>query len=121
MAKKAKRTIVSGIAHIHSSNNNTIISFSDEQGNIVAWSSSGAIGYKGTKKATPYAAGLAAEAVAKKVQELGIKKVRVHINGTGQGKDTAVRSIQASGIDITEINDLTPIPHNGCRPPKKPR
>ncbi|MDR1235138.1 MAG: 30S ribosomal protein S11 [Mycoplasmataceae bacterium] len=119
--KKRKLADVHGVAHIHASVNNTIVTITDVKGNAIAWSSSGAIGYKGSKKSTPYAAGLAAAAVAKNAMALGLKSVVVNVNGTGQGKDTAIRSLAAAGLQITEMNDVTAIPHNGCRPPKKPR
>lgn len=117
--KVKKKNVVKGIAHIHSTHNNTIVTFTDEQGNVVAWSSSGVIGYKGTKKSTPYAAGLAALAACEKAMYHGIKEVRVELKGTGPGKDTARKQIEAQGIRITSIKDVTPIPHNGTRPPKK--
>lgn len=120
MARKAKRkNITSGVAHIHSTHQNTIVSFSDEQGNVFAWSSSGAIGYKGTKKKTPYAAGLAAAAASESAKEHGLKEVRVEIRGIGPGKDAARKQIEVSGISVREVKDVTPIPHNGTRPPKK--
>lgn len=125
MAKKSttpkikKKNIVSGVAHIHSTYQNTIISFADEQGNVFAWSSSGAIGYKGTKKKTPYAAGLAAAAAAKLAKEHGLKECRVEMKGLGPGKDSARKQIEVSGIIVTEYKDVTPIPYNGTRPPKK--
>ncbi len=120
MAKKTKkRIIVSGVAHIHSTHQNTIVSFADEQGNVFAWSSSGAIGYKGTKKKTPYAAGLAAAAASEEAKKFGIKEVDVKLKGIGPGKDAARKQIEVSGIVIKGIEDVTPIPHNGTRPPKK--
>ncbi|MDR0674826.1 MAG: 30S ribosomal protein S11 [Mycoplasmataceae bacterium] len=119
--KKRKLADVHGIAHIHATVNNTIVTITDVKGNTIAWSSSGAIGYKGSKKSTPYAAGLAAASAAKNAMGLGLKSVIVNVNGTGQGKDTAIRSLAAAGLEITEMNDVTAIPHNGCRPPKKPR
>lgn len=120
MAKKAKRkNIAVGVAHIHSTHNNTIVTFADEQGNAIAWSSSGAIGYKGSKKSTPYAAGLAAQAAAEKAMAHGMSQVRVELKGTGPGKDAARKQIEVSGIKITEVKDVTPIPHNGTRPPVK--
>lgn len=118
--KKAKRkNITSGIAHIHSSHQNTIVTFTDIKGNVIAWSSSGAIGYKGTKKKTPYAAGLAAAAASEAAKEHGLKEVKVELKGLGSGKDAARKQIEVSGISVTEIKDVTPIPHNGTRPPKK--
>ncbi len=119
-AKKAKKkNITSGVAHIHSTHNNTIITFTDEQGNAFAWSSSGAIGYKGSKKSTPYAAQLAAAAAADSAKEHGLKEVRVELKGTGPGKDSARKQLEISGLKITQIKDVTPVPHNGTRPPKK--
>lgn len=119
--KKRKVTNVNGMAHIHSTVNNTIVTITDLQGNALSWSSSGVIGYKGSKKSTPYAAGIAATSAAKAAMAMGLKSVIVRVNGTGPGKDAAVRSIAAAGLEITEIADVTAIPHNGCRPPKKPR
>ncbi|MGY6171893.1 30S ribosomal protein S11 [Candidatus Mycoplasma pogonae] len=120
MARKVKRkNITSGVAHIHSTHQNTIVSFADEQGNVFAWSSSGAIGYKGTKKKTPYAAGLAAAAASEAAKEHGVKEVRVELRGLGPGKDAARKQIEVSGIIVKEVKDVTPIPHNGTRPPKK--
>ncbi len=119
--KKRKLTDINGAAHIHSTVNNTIISITDLKGNVITWSSAGAIGYKGSRKSTPYAAGLAATEAAKAAMLLGLKTVKVYVNGTGQGRETAIRSLAAAGLKITELNDVTPLPHNGCRPPKKPR
>ncbi|BAC44779.1 ribosomal protein S11 [Malacoplasma penetrans HF-2] len=123
MAKKRKKKLSSpeGISHIHASANNTIVTLTNTGGDAITWSSSGSIGYKGSKKSTPYAAGIAAETAAKVAIDLGLKKVIVKVNGTGSGKDTAIRSLHAAGLEISEIHDVTPIPHNGCRPPKKPR
>lgn len=121
MAKKKRLAFNNGIAHIHASANNTIVTITDERGNALTWASSGTIGYKGAKKKTPYSAGVAAEATAKEAMEMGLTTVKVYVNGVGRGKDTAIRSLQAAGLNISEINDVTPIPHNGCRPPKKPR
>lgn len=119
--KKRKLADVNGAAHIHSTVNNTIVTITDLNGNAITWSSAGAIGYKGSKKSTPYAAGLAATQAAKAAMLLGLKTVKVYVNGTGQGKETAIHSIAAAGLKITELNDVTPLPHNGCHPPKKPR
>ena len=119
--KKRKLADVNGAAHIHSTVNNTIVTITDLNGNAITWSSAGAIGYKGSKKSTPYAAGLAATQAAKAAMLLGLKTVKVYVNGTGQGKETAIRSLAAAGLKITELNDVTPLPHNGCHPPKKPR
>ena len=120
MARKTKRkNIAQGVAHIHSTHNNTIVTFTDELGNAIAWSSSGAIGYKGTKKSTPYAASLAAQAASENAMEHGMKEVRVELKGTGPGKDAARKQIEVAGIKVTEVKDVTPIPHNGTRPPRK--
>ena len=120
MAKKNKKRIVtSGIAHIHSTHQNAIVTFTDLQGNVFAWSSSGAIGYKGTKKKTPYAAGLAAAAAAEEAKKSGLKEVDVKLKGIGPGKESAKKQIEVSGIAIKSVEDVTPIPHNGTRPPKR--
>ena len=120
MARKTKKkNIVSGIAHIHSTHNNTIITFTDPLGNAFAWSSAGAIGYKGTKKSTPYAAQLATAAACDAAKEHGLKEARVELNGTGPGKDASRKQIEISGIKILEVKDVTPTPHNGTRPPRK--
>ncbi|AGM25835.1 30S ribosomal protein S11 [Spiroplasma syrphidicola EA-1] len=119
--KKAKKNILKGIAHIHSTFNNTIVTISDEAGNVISWSSAGAMGFKGSKKSTPYAAQMVAEAAGKASQEHGMNSVQVEVKGPGPGRDAAVRSIQAIGLEITSIKDVTPIPHNGARPPKRPR
>ncbi|QZX49064.1 30S ribosomal protein S11 [Mycoplasma sp. E35C] len=121
MAKKKKTVASNGIAHIHATSNNSIITITDINGNALTWSSSGAIGYKGAKKKTPYSAGVAAEKAAKEAMAMGLATVKVYVNGVGRGKETAIRSLAACGLTITEIHDVTPIPHNGCRPPKKPR
>lgn len=120
MAKKSKkRVITSGVAHIHSTHQNTIVTFTDEKGNVFAWSSSGAIGYKGTKKKTPYAAGLAAAAASEEAKKSGLKEVIVKLKGIGPGKDAAKKQIEVSGIIVKSVEDVTPIPHNGTRPPKR--
>lgn len=120
MARKTKKkNITTGVAHIHSTNQNTIVTIADESGNVIAWSSSGAIGYKGTKKKTPYAAGLAAAAAAEAAKEHGVRSVKVELKGLGSGKDAARKQIEVSGISVTEIKDVTPTPHNGTRPPKR--
>ncbi|AKB11297.1 30S ribosomal protein S11 [Mycoplasmopsis synoviae] len=120
MARKAKKkNISSGVAHIHSSNQNTIITFTDEKGNVIAWSSSGKVGFKGTKKKTPFAASEAAKDAAQMAKEHGISQVRVEMKGLGSGKDSARKQIEVWGIKVTEIKDVTPIPHNGTRPPKR--
>ena len=119
--KKVKKNIPEGIAHIHATFNNTIVTISDKEGNAIAWSSSGALGFKGSKKSTPFAAGLSSEAAGKKAYDLGMRKVEVFVKGLGPGRETAIRSLQTAGLEITAIDDVTPIPHNGCRPPKRPR
>jgi small subunit ribosomal protein S11 len=119
--KKVKKNIPSGIAHIKSTFNNTIITITDNSGNTVAWSTSGATGFKGSRKSTPFAAQLAAEAAAKAAMEQGMQQVAVHVKGPGAGREAALRSLMASGFKITLIKDVTPIPHNGCRPPKRRR
>jgi small subunit ribosomal protein S11 len=119
--KKVKKNIPSGIAHIKSTFNNTIITITDNSGNTVAWSTSGATGFKGSRKSTPFAAQLAAEAAAKAAMDQGMQQVAVHVKGPGAGREAALRSLMASGFKITMIKDVTPIPHNGCRPPKRRR
>ena len=119
--KRVKKNVQTGCAHIHSTFNNTIVTITDEAGNAIAWSSAGALGYKGAKKATPFAAQMAAEACAKVAVDQGLKFVDVDVKGPGPGREAAVRALSTIGLEITAINDVTPIPHNGCRPPKKPR
>ena len=119
--KKDKRKVTNGGAHIISSFNNTIITISDEQGNTLAWSSSGAKGFKGSRKSTPFAAQVAAEDVGNKAKEFGIKNLRIEVSGPGSGRESALRSLQSVGYNITSIKDVTPIPHNGCRPKKQRR
>ena len=119
--KKQKKNIVSGVATVFSSFNNTIITISDVQGNVLAWSSAGHVGMSGSRQSTPYAAQMAAEDVAKKAQIHGVKNLEVLVKGPGNGREAAVRSLSASGFIITLIRDITPIPHNGCRPPKRRR
>ena len=119
--KKVKKNIPIGAVHIQSSFNNTIISISDPQGNVVAWSSGGVAGFKGSRKSTPFAAQLAAENAAKKAMEHGMRTVDVYIKGPGAGREAALRAIQSAGLKIHLIRDVTPIPHNGCRPPKRRR
>jgi len=119
--KKEKRVVSKGVAHIKSTFNNTIISISDPAGNVIAWSSSGAQGFKGSRKGTPFAAQVAAEVAAKKAIDSGMKTVDVFINGPGAGREAALRSLQAAGFSISLIRDVTPLPHNGCRPPKRRR
>ena len=119
--RKVRKNIARGVAHIHSTFNNTIVTSCDEGGNAVAWSSAGALGYKGSRKSTPFAAQQAAEAAAKAAVDHGMKTVDVNVKGPGPGREAAVRSLQVAGLEISSINDVTPIPHNGCRPPKRPR
>lgn len=118
---REKKNIVQGVAHIKSTFNNTIISISDMTGAVISWASAGTVGFKGTKKSTPFAAQLAAEAAARKAIEHGLKRVEVLVKGPGSGRETAIRSLQAVGLEVTMIKDCTPIPHNGCRPPKRRR
>ncbi|MBI5970293.1 MAG: 30S ribosomal protein S11 [Deltaproteobacteria bacterium] len=119
--KKEKRAVSKAIAHIKSTFNNTIVSIADHAGNVIAWSSAGAQGFKGSRKGTPFAAQVAAETAAKKAMDQGVKSVDVFINGPGAGRESALRSLQAAGIGISLIRDVTPLPHNGCRPPKRRR
>ena len=119
--KRVKKNIASGVAHIHSTFNNTIVSIADEAGNIVSWSAAGVLGYKGSRKSTPYAAQMVSEAAAKSAMDHGMKKVDVEVKGPGPGREAAIRALSTAGLEITGINDVTPVPHNGCRPPKKPR
>ncbi|MBP3713654.1 MAG: 30S ribosomal protein S11 [Bacilli bacterium] len=119
--KAVKLNFTRGVAHIHSSFNNTIISITDPTGKVIAWASSGTIGYSGARKSTPFAAQVAAETVAKVCVDRGLKQVDVLVKGPGSGRESAVRALQASGLQVMSIDDVTPIPHNGCRPPKRPR
>ena len=119
--KKAARLVTSGLARILATFNNTIVTITDREGNTIAWASTGSTGFKGSKKSTPFAAGIAAESAAKKAVERGLKEVEVVVKGPGAGRESAIRSIQAAGVAITSIKDVTPIPHNGCRPPKRRR
>lgn len=121
MRKKVKRNIAEGVAHVHASFNNTIITISDRQGNALTWATSGGAGFKGSRKSTPFAAQVAAEAAGKVAMEYGIKSLEVKIKGPGPGRESAVRALNGLGIRITQIQDITPIPHNGCRPPKRRR
>ncbi|MFC1516596.1 30S ribosomal protein S11 [Thermodesulfobacteriota bacterium] len=119
--KREKKNIPSGIVHIQSTFNNTIVTITDPVGNVVAWSSAGVQGFKGSRKSTPFAAQLAAEDAAKKAMEHGMKNVEVYVKGPGAGRESALRSLQAAGFNVVMIKDVTPIPHNGCRPPKRRR
>ena len=119
--KKVKRQILDAVAHVHASFNNTIITITDRQGNTLAWATAGNCGFKGSRKSTPFAAQVAAEHAGKAAQECGVKNLEVRITGPGPGRESAVRALNAIGMKITSITDITPIPHNGCRPPKKRR
>lgn len=119
--KKARKNIANGVVHIQATFNNTIVNISDKQGNTISWASSGAAGFKGSRKSTPFAAQLAAEQCAKKAMEHGLKAVEIFVKGPGSGREAAIRSLQAVGLEISIIRDVTPIPHNGCRPPKRRR
>jgi small subunit ribosomal protein S11 len=119
--KKVKKNIADGIAHVHASFNNTIVTITDRQGNALSWATSGGQGFKGSRKSTPFAAQVAAEVAGRAANECGIKNLAVEIKGPGPGRESAVRALNALGIKITEIQDVTPVPHNGCRPPKRRR
>ncbi|GEN88591.1 30S ribosomal protein S11 [Oceanobacillus sp. FSL W8-0428] len=119
--RRVKKNIESGIAHIRSTFNNTIVTITDTQGNAIGWSSAGALGFKGSKKSTPFAAQMAAETAAKSAIENGMKTLEVTVKGPGAGREAAIRSLQAAGLEVTAIVDVTPVPHNGCRPPKRRR
>ena len=119
--RRVRKNVARGVAHIHSTFNNTIVTITDEAGNAIAWSSAGALGYKGSRKSTPFAAQQAGEAAGKAAVDNGMKSVAVNVKGPGPGREAAVRALQVAGLEITLINDVTPIPHNGCRPPKRPR
>jgi small subunit ribosomal protein S11 len=118
---RSRKNVTYGVAHIKSSFNNTIITFTDQGGNVLAWASSGNVGFKGSRKSTPFAAQLAAETAAKRAMDHGVRKVDILVKGPGSGRETAIRSIQNAGIEVTGIKDVTPVPHNGCRPPKRRR
>ena len=119
--KKERKNITSGVAHVNATFNNTMITLTDAQGNTVAWSSSGTMGFKGSRKSTPYAAQVAAEDAGKKAMEHGVRTLEVEVKGPGSGRESALRALQAAGFTVTTIRDVTPIPHNGCRPPKRRR
>ena len=119
--KKVKKSVADGVAHIHASFNNTIVTITDRQGNALAWATAGGAGFKGSRKSTPFAAQVAAENAGKMALEYGVKNLEVRIKGPGPGRESAVRALNALGIKITAISDVTPVPHNGCRPPKKRR
>ena len=119
--KREKKNINYGVAHIYSTFNNTILCISDKEGNVISWSSGGNVGYKGTRKSTPYAAQIVAQQVAKGAQDHGVQEIDVIVKGPGPGRESAIRSLQAAGLQVNLIKDTTPIPHNGCRPPKRRR
>ncbi|KRN89817.1 30S ribosomal protein S11 [Ligilactobacillus ceti] len=119
--RRAKKNIQSGVAHIHSTFNNTLVMITDVHGNAVAWSSAGSLGFKGSRKSTPFAAQMASEAAAKSAMENGMKTVEVAVKGPGSGREAAIRALQTTGLEVTAIKDVTPVPHNGCRPPKRRR
>jgi small subunit ribosomal protein S11 len=119
--KKVKKSVQTGVAHIASTFNNTVVTITDVSGNVLSWSSAGCVGFKGSRKSTPFAAQLAAEDAAKKAQEHGVRTVSVYVKGPGAGRESALRALQSAGFKITLIRDVTPVPHNGCRPPKRRR
>ena len=119
--KKVKKNVVDGIAHVHASFNNTIVTITDRQGNALAWATAGGSGFRGSRKSTPFAAQVAAERVANMVKEMGMKNIDVCVKGPGPGRESAIRALNSQGFNITSITDVTPIPHNGCRPPKRRR
>ncbi len=119
--RKERKNVPVGVAHIQSTFNNTVVTIADGQGNVLAWSSAGQTGFKGSRKGTPFAAGLAAEAAARKAMEHGVKQVEVFVKGPGAGREAAIRALQSAGLEVNLIRDVTPVPHNGCRPPKRRR
>lgn len=119
--KKEKRIVKTGIAHIQATFNNTIVTITDVRGDVLTWASCGTVGFKGTKKGTPFASQIAADTAAKKAKEMGMNEISVYVRGPGAGRESAIRALQAAGLDIRSIKDVTPIPHNGCRPPKRRR
>jgi small subunit ribosomal protein S11 len=119
--RRARRSVPEGVAHVHATFNNTIVTITDQQGMVVAWSSAGSVGFKGSRKGTPFAAQMAAEACARKASEVGMRSCVVHVKGPGGGRESAVRALQSAGLNVLSIKDVTPIPHNGCRPPKRRR
>ena len=121
VARRNRKNIEKGAAHIHSSFNNTIVSITDVAGNVISWGSAGGLGFKGSRKSTPFAAGEVADVAAKKAMEHGLKTVEVYVKGPGSGREAAIRALQTAGLEISSIKDVTPIPHNGCRPPKRRR
>lgn len=119
--RKIRKNVPEGVVNIHSTFNNTIVTISDPQGNVVAWASAGSVGFKGSRKGTPFAAQMAAESAARKAADAGMRSVRVHVKGPGAGRESALRALQSAGFAVSLIRDVTPIPHNGCRPPKRRR
>ena len=119
--KKVSKNILSGVAHIRSTFNNTIVTISDTEGNVLSWASAGGLGFRGSRKSTPFAAQMAAEEATKAAMEHGLKSVEVYVKGPGAGREAAIRALQAAGLEVNSIKDVTPIPHNGCRPPKRRR
>ena len=119
--RRVKKNIQNGVAHIRSTFNNSIVTITDEHGNAVSWSSAGALGFKGSRKSTPFAAQMASEAAAKQAMEHGMKYVDVTVKGPGAGREAAIRALQSAGLEVTSVKDVTPVPHNGCRPPKRRR
>src|SRR5690625_1310694 len=119
--RRERKNVSTGVPHIHSTFNNTIVTITDTQGNAISWSSAGALGFKGSRKSTPFAAQMASEAAAKQAVEDGMKTIEVAVKGPGAGREAAIRSLQAAGLEVTAIRDVTPVPHNGCRPPKRRR
>ena len=119
--RRVDKNVETGVAHIHSTFNNTIVMITDEHGNAISWSSAGALGFKGSRKSTPYAAQMASETATKAAMDHGMKSVEVSVKGPGSGRESAIRALQAAGLEVTAIRDVTPIPHNGCRPPKRRR
>jgi small subunit ribosomal protein S11 len=119
--RRTKRNVPEGVAHVHATFNNTLVTITDTQGQVVAWSSAGAVGFKGSRKGTPFAAQMAADAAARKAADVGMRSVTVFVKGPGGGRESAVRALQGAGLNVSSIKDVTPIPHNGCRPPKRRR
>ena len=119
--KRVKKNIAKGIAHVHSTFNNTIVTITDAAGNALSWASAGQLGFRGSRKSTPYAAQMAADTAAKAASDYGLKTIEVFVKGPGSGREAAIRALQAAGLDVTLIKDVTPVPHNGCRPPKRRR
>ncbi|MFS8492574.1 MAG: 30S ribosomal protein S11 [Limnochorda sp.] len=119
--RRERKNVAYGVAHIKSTFNNTLVTITDRQGNVIAWASAGTVGFKGARKGTPYAAGLAAERAARMAMEHGMREIDVYVKGPGSGREAAIRSLQAAGLEVNAIKDVTPVPHNGCRPPKRRR